>query len=198
LSLLEELAPRTECRMHALVLMTNHIHLLLTPERPDSASSLMKHLGQRYTQYFNRKSGRTGTLWEGRYRSCLAESAEYVLACYRYIEMNPVRAGMVSQPRDYRWSSHGANALGHSWPLISPHAQYRQLASDDASRQAAYRALFVDEPDLGLVNRIRAATRGNVVLGAASFAREVENAMGRRVLPGTPGRPRKSGTDPNY
>lgn len=102
---LSELAPRFGCAVHAYVLMTNHVHLLLTPVREDSAALLMKHLGQHYVQYVNRVYRRSGTLWEGRFRSCLTQSEDYVLACYRYIELNPVRAGMVRHPGDYRWSS---------------------------------------------------------------------------------------------
>ena len=92
--------------------MTNHVHLMLTPSQPDSASLLMKHLGQRYVQYINRTYHRSGTLWEGRFRSCLAQDQNYVLICYRYIELNPVRAGMVVDPGDYPWSSYRANGLG--------------------------------------------------------------------------------------
>jgi putative transposase len=109
LALLEELSTRYECAMHAYVLMTNHVHLLVTPPEPDGASKLMKHLGQRYVQYFNRRHKRTGSLWEGRFRSSLIDSEGYLMRCHRYVEMNPVRAGMVQRPSDYRWSSHGSN-----------------------------------------------------------------------------------------
>jgi len=109
---LKEFADKFGCAVHAYVLMTNHVHLLLTPAREDSARLLMKHLGQRYVQYINRTYQRSGTLWEGRFRSCLTQSEEYVLACYRYIELNPVRAGMVMRPQDYRWTSYHANGLG--------------------------------------------------------------------------------------
>ena len=104
--------------MHAYVLMTNHAHLLVTPERSNSASLMMKHLGQRYVQYINRAYRRTGTLWEGRFRSCLAQNEGYVLACYRYIELNPVRANIVEHPADYPWSSFRANAQGAKDVLI--------------------------------------------------------------------------------
>src|SRR5438105_2497922 len=103
---LEELAKQFGCAIHAYVLMTNHVHLLLTPEQANSASQLMKHLGQRYVQYVNRSYRRSGTLWEGRFRSCLTQEETYVLACYRYIELNPVRAQMARHPREYRWSSY--------------------------------------------------------------------------------------------
>ena len=104
--------------------MTNHVHLLLTPEEKDSVALLMKNLGQRYVQYINRTYRRSGTLWEGRFRSCLTQSEEYVLACYRYIELNPVRADMVVHPREYRWSSYCANAEGRKNKLLTPHEQY--------------------------------------------------------------------------
>ena len=109
---LAELAARFGCAIHAYVLMTNHVHLLLTPEKANSVALLMKNLGQRYVQYVNRVYRRSGTLWEGRFRSCLTQTDDYVLACYRYIELNPVRAAMVRHPRDYRWSSYPANADG--------------------------------------------------------------------------------------
>ncbi len=118
---LNEFANKFGCQLHAYVLMTNHVHLLLTPAREDSAGLLMKHLGQRYVQYVNRTYQRTGTLWEGRFRSCLTQTEDYVLACYRYIELNPVRAGMVMKPQDYRWSSYHANGLGKPNALITPH-----------------------------------------------------------------------------
>ena len=109
---LEEFSAKFGCVVHAYVLMTNHAHLLLTPQRADSAALLMKSLGQRYVQYINHTYHRSGTLWVGRFRSCLTQTEDYVLACYRYIELNPVRAGMVVRPQDYRWSSYHANALG--------------------------------------------------------------------------------------
>jgi REP-associated tyrosine transposase len=111
--------------------MTNHVHLLLTPEASASAALPMKHLGQRYVQYINRVYRRSGTLWEGRFRSCLTQTEEYVLACYRYIELNAVRAAMVLHPREYRWSSCHRNALGKADPLVVRHEQYRRLGRDD-------------------------------------------------------------------
>lgn len=121
LYLLQEQARDHGCRVHAYVLMTNHVHLLVTPARADSVSLMMKHLGQRYVQYINRTYRRTGTLWEGRFRSCLAQDEGYALACYRYIELNPVRAGMVEHPAEYPWSSYRANAQGERNVVIMPH-----------------------------------------------------------------------------
>ena len=106
LTTLAEQALQHDCLIHAYVLMTNHVHLLITPARKESAAKLMKHLGQRHAQYINRSYQQSGTLWEGRFKSCLTQEDAYVLACYRYIEMNPVRATMVNHPGDYPWSSY--------------------------------------------------------------------------------------------
>src|SRR2546421_2354553 len=121
---LREQARGLGCQVHAYCLMTNHVHLLLTPPSAPACTDLMRNLGQRYTQHFNRTYARTGTLWEGRYRSCVTQSARYVLACYRYIDLNPLRAGMVDHPRAYLWSSYAVNAEERQDPLIAPHAEY--------------------------------------------------------------------------
>ena len=192
---LEEFATKFGCAIHAYVLMTNPVHLLLTPGRADSASLLMKHLGQRYVQYINRTYKRSGTLWEGRFRSCLTQSEDYVLACYRYIEFNPVRAGMVNQPRDYRWSSYHTNALGKGSNLIVPHDEYLRLALDKDERLEAYRALFKAHLDAEVVGQIRSATNGNFALGSERFQREIETALGRRATRGVAGRPSKQPID---
>ena len=133
LDTLKEQAEKYGCLIHAYVLMTNHVHLLVTPERADSAALMMKNLGQRYVQYINRTYKRSGTLWEGRFKSCLAQSEDYVLACYRYIELNPVRANMISHPRDYRWSSYCANAEGQLDALLTKHVEYLGLGATKMS-----------------------------------------------------------------
>jgi putative transposase len=188
---LREHAEKTGCRVHAYVLMTNHVHLLMSAERPDATGALMKALGQRYVQYVNRTYRRSGTLWEGRYRSCLTQEETYLLACQRYIELNPVRAAMVAHPAEYRWSSYRANARGEADALLKPHPLYESLGSDAASRQAAYRELFRYELEPGLVDEIRRATNGNYALGNAGFAAQVTATLGRRAVPGQSGRPRK-------
>ncbi len=146
--------------------MSNHVHLLLTPRTEESCAILMKNLGQHYVQYVNRVHSRTGTLWEGRFRSCLATSEHYVLACYRYIERNPVRATMVAHPSDYHWSSYGANALGRGDTLIEPHPVYLGLAQDPARRRLVYADLVELDPDRNTVDEIRSATRNGYALGA--------------------------------
>jgi putative transposase len=189
---LAEQSQRFGCIVHAFVLMTNHVHLLLTPAKPDSAGQMMKHLGQRYVQYVNRVYRRSGTLWEGRFRSCLTQSEDYVLACYRYIELNPVRAGMVRHPRDYRWSSFHANGDGRRDALITPHEQYLGLARGEDARREAYRALFKAHLDPEVIERIRLATNGNVVLGNKRFEEQIAQMLRRRVTRGQAGRPKRS------
>jgi putative transposase len=135
----KELADKFDCWVHAYVLMTNHVHLLVTPDSAQGISLLMKHLGQRYVQYINRSYRRNGTLWEGRFRSCIVQSEAYLLRCQRYIELNPVRADMVSHPRDYPWSSYRANAEGQPSSLVSPHALFENLGRTAQERRAAYR-----------------------------------------------------------
>ena len=188
---LKEFAGKFGCAVHAYVLMTNHVHLLLTPAKDDSAGLLMKHLGQRYVQYINRTYQRSGTLWEGRYRSCLTQSEDYVLACYRYIKLNPVRAGMVMKPQDYRWSSYHANGLGRGSELIRPHGEYLRLGRTESDRREAYRALFRAHVDEALVDEIRGATNGNYALGSKRFQKQIETALGRRAVRGVSGRPPK-------
>ncbi|MDX9767777.1 MAG: transposase [Ectothiorhodospiraceae bacterium] len=190
LDTLREQAQKHGCLIHAYVLMTNHVHLLLTPEKPDSAALLMKHLGQRYVQYINRTYRRSGTLWEGRFRSCLARDEAYVLGCYRYIELNPVRATMVEHPRDYPWSSYRANGDGGSDPLLTPHPDYLRLGTTAEVRRDNYRALFTAHIEPELLAEIRHATNGNFALGSQRFKDEVAQMLGRRVVPGRSGRPR--------
>ena len=176
-------------QLHAYVLMTNHVHLLMTPQSGDGPSRVMKRLGQRYVQYINRTYHRSGTLWEGRFRSCLVGEEAYLLACYRYIKLNPVRAAMVAHPGDYPWSSYRANAQGEPNAQIASHPVFRALGTDDSQRQAVYRELFREQLDAGLVDEIRASTKGGYVLGGERFQREVAATLGRRTWRGRAGRP---------
>lgn len=191
LYLLEELARKFDCALHAYVLMTNHVHLLLTARQPDGPSLLMKHLGQRYVQYVNRHYYRSGTLWEGRFRSSIVQERGYLLRCYRYIEMNPVRAGMVKHPRDYQWSSYRANMGLLASRLVAPHEEYLALGRHEEERHAAYRALFPTELDPVDLDEIRSALNGGFAYGNDRFKADVAAMLGRRVEPGVPGRPRK-------
>lgn len=198
LQLLAGLSSRLGCAVHAYCLMTNHVHLLITPPTRTSCAMLMKSLSQRYVQYVNRARARSGTLWEGRFRSCLAQSARYVLACHRYIELNPVRARMVARPDEYAWSSYRMNARGQSNPLLTPHPEYLALGIADSTRQAAYRALFDHDLETSLLDGIRSATNGGHALGSERFRLELESASGRPTTPGRPGRPRKNRVCPGF
>jgi putative transposase len=149
----------------------------------------MKHLSQRYVQFINRTCRRTGSLSEGRYKSCLTQEKQYILACYRYIELNPVRAGMVPHPRDYPWSSYGCNGAGNPNALITPHLQYLGLSANSEKRLNNYRGLIQEKFDENELSTIRGATNGNYVLGNTRFQKEIEIALGRGARPGRPGRP---------
>ena len=187
LSTLHEVAPVAGCTIHAYCLMTNHVHLLITPAAVDSCATLIRDLGQRYVQYFNRRYARSGTLWESRYRSCLVDSASYVIACYRYIEMNPVRAGMVDCAADYRWSSHLGNAGHVPNALLTPHPEYSALASDGPARLSAYRELFTGQDDPAFLVAVRDATNGGFALVGESMKARLLAATGRRLDRRKPG-----------
>jgi len=182
---------RARCALHAYCLMTNHVHLLLTARSVDGCALLMKHVSQLHTQYVNKTYGRSGSLWEGRFRSCLVQSEEYLLACYRYIELNPVRAKLVREPRDYQWSSFRGHALGEYDPLVRDHEAYLALGLDPQERQAAYRALFDTELDPEFVAALRAATQGGWAFGPDDFKQLVAQLAGRRAEPMRRGRPPK-------
>lgn len=188
---LRELAARFACSVHAYVLMTNHVHLLLTSRELDGASILMKHLGQRYVQHVNRSYKRSGTLWEGRFRSSIVQVEIYLLRCQRYIELNPVRAGMVEYPADYRWSSFRANAMGRPDHLITPHPAYLALANDDTVRRSAYLEMFRSVLDTNELGQIRSAGNAGYALGTERFRKEIGLMLNRRAGPGKPGRPPK-------
>jgi len=157
--LLHDVSERTGCAIHAYVLMTNHVHLLLTASEARSPSRMMQALGRRYVRYFNDRFERTGTLWEGRFRSSVIDSERYFFQCSRYIETNPVRAGLATRPSDYRWSSYRCNANGAPDVLVTAHPIYRTLGDDDASRRDAYRALFASPLDTEAIDDMRVATR---------------------------------------
>ncbi len=187
-------ASRFHCHIHAYVLMTNHVHLLLTPNDADSLGLLMKSLGQRYVQYINRTYRRSGSLWEGRYKSSFVGTRNYILACYRYIELNPVRAGMVHHPSEYNWSSYRVNAQNEVSELVQQHPVYRSLGRNSHSRNLAYRSLLDSKQESEMDDRIRASTNGNFALGSENFILKAEAILGRGVSPGTSGRPRNPGS----
>lgn len=157
---LAEFSVRFHCSVHAYCLMTNHVHLLLTPHEMASCARLMKHLGQCYVQTVNFRLGRTGTLWEGRFHSSLVMSDSYLIACYRYVERNPVRARMVQAPDDYPWSSHRTNSGRSPDGFITPHDAYRAIGVE------AYKAMCSSELAPAVLDEIRRATRLDCAVGA--------------------------------
>lgn len=180
--------PGSDCLLHAYCLMDNHVHLLLTTGAAKGCAVLMKSVAQLYAQYFNKAQRRTGYLWEGRFKSCLVQAEHYALACYRYVEMNPVRAGMVGVAGDFRWSSFRANAHGEECSLIEPHTEYQRLGATASERQAAYRDLFGTAAAAAPLEEIRRATNGGFVLGDPPFKNSVACRLGRRVEASSPGR----------
>jgi putative transposase len=174
--------------------MTNHVHLLVTPENIDSIGKTMQSTGCRYVHYFNAAYQRTGTLWEGRYKSLLIDSETYLFTCQRYIEMNPVRAGMVKHPGCYPWSSYRHNVMGVIDPLVSEHPLYQSLGSESAIRQSAYRSVFDLPSNEEEINRIRLLTNQEWVLGSEQFKFLVRQKLNRRIDPLPRGGDRKSGT----
>jgi putative transposase len=179
--LLLDASHRFGCAIHAYAFMTNHVHLLLTPDNERGPARMMQAIGRVYVRYVNARYQRTGTLWEGRYRSSLVDSDRYLLACFRYIELNPVRAGIVKHPIRYHWSSYGHNAHGKPDSLITHHAIYQALASSETGRQAAYRALFETRLDSGTLDQIRGATNRGTMLGDEPFREQIEARLGTRV-----------------
>jgi putative transposase len=180
--------------IHAYVWMTNHIHLLATPEFAHSISKVFQSVGRRYVQYFNNTHQRSGTLWEGRYRATVVDSERYLLAVMRYIELNPARAGMVAHPGDYRWSSYRYNALGEegqntNW--IRPHGEYRRLGRTGEARRDAYRELFREALSSDDMRDIRECTHKGWALGSKRFREQIEALGHRRSASKGVGRPKK-------
>ncbi len=177
---LRDSAEKYQVAIHAWVFMTNHIHLLVTPSVEGAVSRCLQSVGRDYVKYFNFCYGRTGTLFEGRYRSSLVQSDEYLLTCARYIELNPVRVGIVEDPVDYHWSSYRANAFGKRVKLWTPHIEYLALGCSIGERQCRYRALFKKDMDSQTLKNIRDALNTGLVLGNARFKAEVEKLTGQR------------------
>ena len=187
---LQKSAADWSCSIHAYVLMTNHVHLLVTAARPDGIAKLMQSIGRRYVQYINRSYRRTGSLWEGRFKSSLVQAEAYLLTCMRYIELNPVRANMVNDPAQYRWSSYRHNGLGQAEERIAPHPLYLALGDGAAHRQAAYRGLFRSELDAEALADIRIALAQGQPLGSERFNEIMCAAVGVRRAQQRPGRPK--------
>lgn len=182
-------ASKYDCRIHAYVLMTNHVHMLVTPMKDHGISDMMQAQGRRYVYYVNKTYHRTGTLWEGRYKSSLVDSEHYLLTCMRYIELNPVRASMVEHPGEYKWSSYAANAQNGYDGLIERHPTYLGLAATNKDRQTAYRELFRNHMDSDTLHEIRESLNHELVLGRSYFKDKIEEITNRQTRLGVPGRP---------
>jgi putative transposase len=189
---LKDYSRKCKVQLHSYILMTNHVHLLLTPEEPDGVSRLFQSMGRFYVHYVNQTYDRSGTLWEGRYKSTLVDSEKYFLTVSRYIELNPVRAHMVGEPAEYPWSSYQKNAMGKAIDLITPHPSYLSLGKTDKERQIAYRALFESQIPDHTLKEIRDATNKAWVLGDNRFKKQIEKLTGRRASPLPRGGDRKS------
>lgn len=186
---LREAAEENDAHIHAYVLMTNHVHLLVTPGHPYSISHMMQDLGRKFVRYINRTYRRTGSLWEGRFKASLVDSEAYLFTCMRYVELNPVRAGMVPHPGDYRWSSYAANANGRSDFLLTSHPLYHALGNTEAQRQHAYRELFSLQLGASEIDDVREALNQELVLGRPDFKDKIEAMIKRQTRRGKPGRP---------
>ena len=192
LSKLKDYGKKYKVAVHAYVLMTNHVHLLVSPETEKGVSQLMQSLGRYYVGYINKTYQRSGTLWEGRYKSTLVDSDNYFLLVSRYIELNPVRAGLVGHPAQYPWSSYRGNTSETNIELLSQHDCYQALGSNDVERQNAYGGLFEQSIDELTLDEIRDATNKAWVLGSNKFKQQIETQTGRRTSPLPNGGDRKS------
>jgi len=183
-----------DCAIHAYVLMTNHVHLLATPNADDSVSAMMQDVGRRYVQYVNHTYRRTGTLWEGRYKATLVDTTAYFLTCSMYIELNPVRAHMVALPADYHWSSYRFHTMGETNELLTPHAEYLALGSTTSERHRAYQALIDQQIEDEQLDEIRESTNKGWPLGTERFKADIEATLARAARPPKRGRPKAEKT----
>ena len=186
---LKEGALKHDCVIHAYVLMTNHVHVLLTPYSKDSISKTIQYIGRNYVTYVNHVYGKSGSLWEGRHKGCIVSSDDYFLRCMRYIELNPVRAGMVDTPEMYPWSSHRLNITGCASELITPHQLFLDLGCTDQVRAQIYRKLFHSSFEVEQLKEIRSAVQTGTPLGNNRFRQQIEQTLQRKVGQARRGRP---------
>ena len=198
LKCLEESAEKFNCLIHAYVLMTNHVHILATPQQKYSVSQMMQSIGRKYVRYINTSYQRSGTLWEGRFKSSLVDTQTYFLVCMRYIELNPVRAGMNEIPGEYKWSSYQANGYGKKDTCLTEHPVYLDLANCKKMRTHAYRALFSNAIAYEHLHEIRETLNQELVLGNTFFKEQIKLMTKRRVEAGKPGRPKVREIEGNY
>lgn len=191
LECLRQAKAKCRCKIYAYVLMTNHFHLLVEPAKVGDLGRFMQSVGRRYVRYVNETYRRSGTLWEGRFKSAAVSCDEYLIACSRYIELNPLRAGIVAHPEDYRWSSYPRRALGLSDRLLDEDPWYEGLGRTAKERQEKYRAWIDAQVNQAEWNEIRQATQRGRLIGREAFQKQVEAITGRRLAGEARGRPRK-------
>lgn len=189
LALLRNHALENQVAVHSYVLMSNHFHVLLTPQQSEGLPRMMQAVGRSYVQYFNRRQQRTGTLWEGRYRSTVLQTERYLLQCMAYIDLNPVRAGMVGGPQDYPWSSYAHYTGQRADPLISPHPLYWEMGNTPFAREAAYQSWVQAGVDGASQQALTDATLQGWALGEAEFVADLQKRTLRRISKSKPGRP---------
>jgi putative transposase len=190
LSLLDEHARKAGVAIHAYVLMSNHFHLLATPETVEAIPQMMQAVGRRYVRYFNQRQGRSGTLWEGRYKSTLIQAERYLLACMVYIDLNPVRAGIAIDPSEYPWSSHAHYIGRRNDKLLSPHPLYWDLGNTPFARDAAYADLVQSGISVQQQRALTDSALRGWALGEADYVADLQKRTQRRVSRGQAGRPR--------
>ena len=189
LKILKKVSDHYQCQIHAYVLMTNHLHLLVTPSKKNSISLMFQSIGRLYVTYINKTYKRSGTLWEGRHKGNIIETESYFMACMKYIELNPVRSKMVNDPNDYYWSSYAANAYDRPNIIITKHQLYLSLASENIERLESYRSLFDDKiEDMNLKN-IRMSVQSGTPLGSEKFIKKIETLFSHSVGYRKRGRP---------
>lgn len=189
---MKEASEKYKVDIHAYMLMDNHVHLLLSTKEPSHISKVMQHIGRKYVPYFNHKYEKSGTLWEGRFKGSMIESEQYLLCCYRYIELNPVRANIVNRPEEWKWSSYASNGYGEDDPLIKPHPLYLAIHKDKEKRINYYRGGFRQVLDAALINDLRSAVQTGTPLGNNKFKEEIEQLLGVKIGYAKRGRPKKS------
>jgi putative transposase len=189
LAMLEEHSRREHVAIHAYVLMSNHLHLLATPDAAEGIPQMMQAVGRRYVRYFNQRQARTGTLWEGRYRSTLIQAERYFMACMVYIDLNPVRAGLVADPADYRWSSHAHYTGKQTDRIVTPHPLYWELGNTPFARDAAYSELVRTGISSAQQRALTDSTLSGWALGEPDYVADLQRRTERRVAKGRAGRP---------
>ena len=189
LEMLDEHARKSQVAVHAYVLMSNHFHLLATPATTEGIPQMMQSVGRRYVRYFNQRQARTGTLWEGRYRSTLIQAERYLVACMVYIDLNPVRAGIADSPSDYPWSSHAHYIGRRTDRLVTPHPLWWEIGNTPFAREAAYGELVLSGVSVPQERALTDSALRGWALGEPDYVAALQRRTERRVTKSRAGRP---------